>query len=172
MLQTERTPPLHWQCHGAGQDLVLLHGWGMNGAVWQQSVEALRHHYRVHVVDLPGFGLSHQRHFSTLADLTAQVLEDAPEKAIWLGWSLGGLVACHIALHHPERAQGLITVASSPCFAEKTAASEKEGLVEIMAEQKAEKKAEQKIWRGIQATVLTAFTAQLMDDFQDRKSVV
>ena len=26
---------LHWQSIGKGQDLILLHGWGMNGAVWQ-----------------------------------------------------------------------------------------------------------------------------------------
>ncbi|EGU36672.1 BioH protein [Vibrio ichthyoenteri ATCC 700023] len=151
MRQSETTPPaLHWQSHGAGPDLVLLHGWGMNGAVWQQTVETLSQHYCVHVVDLPGFGLSHQSHFSTMEDLTAQVLQDAPARAIWLGWSLGGLVASHIALHHTERAQGLISVASSPCF----------------AAQPADEDNEQAPWRGIQAKVLNAFTAQLMEDFQ------
>lgn len=44
------------------------------------------------------------------------VLQQAPDKAIWLGWSLGGLVASQIALTHPERVQALVTVASSPCF--------------------------------------------------------
>lgn len=151
MRQTERaTPALHWQTHGVGPDLVLLHGWGMNGAVWQQSVETLSQHYCVHVVDLPGFGLSHQSHFTTIEDLTAQVLQDAPERAIWLGWSLGGLVASHIVLHHSQRAQGLISVASSPCF----------------SAQPASRDTEQAPWRGIQAKVLTAFTTQLMDDFQ------
>ncbi|WP_194438208.1 pimeloyl-ACP methyl ester esterase BioH [Vibrio fluminensis] len=133
---------LHWQSIGEGKDLVLLHGWGMNGAVWQQTAEVLSQNFRVHVVDLPGFGHSHQSSFDTLDNLTEQVLQDAPEKAIWLGWSLGGLVASHIALHHPERINALITVASSPCFSE------------------------QKPWRGIQTKVLKAFTAQLMDDFQ------
>ncbi|WP_065429642.1 pimeloyl-ACP methyl ester esterase BioH [Vibrio scophthalmi] len=148
------TPALHWQTHGSGPDLVLLHGWGMNGAVWQQTVTTLSQHYCVHVVDLPGFGLSHQSHFSTMADLTAQVLRDAPKQAIWLGWSLGGLVASHIALHHPERALGLISVASSPCFSAKQASR-----VNEQGDNSAP-------WRGIQAKVLSAFTAQLMDDFQ------
>ena len=67
-------------------------------------------------------------------------------------------MACHIALHHPDRTLGLITVASSPCFAEKITSPEKEGLIEI--------KAEQTPWRGIPAKVLTAFTMQLMDNFQ------
>ena len=151
MRQTERTnPALHWSTYGAGENLVLLHGWGMNGAVWQQSIDALSQHYCVHVVDLPGFGHSHHSHFSTIEDLTEQVLRDAPPQAIWLGWSLGGLVASHIALHHPDRMLGFISVASSPCFAAKPSDN-------IIG---------QAPWRGIQANVLSAFTAQLMDDFQ------
>ena len=43
---------------GQGPDLVLLHGWGMNGAVWHGIVPALASRYRVHLVDLPGFGNS------------------------------------------------------------------------------------------------------------------
>ncbi|PMH46100.1 pimeloyl-[acyl-carrier protein] methyl ester esterase [Vibrio sp. 10N.286.49.B3] len=132
--------------------MVLLHGWGMNGAVWQQTVASLAKHYCVHVVDLPGYGHSAQAHDETLHSesdseqvlltLADQVLEHAPEQAIWVGWSLGGLVATHIALHHPQRVSQLVTVASSPCFAA------------------------QKGWRGIQPQVLSAFTEQLMDNFQ------
>ena len=136
---------LYWQTletKTSQSDLVLIHGWGMNGAVWQQSAEILSQHYRVHIVDLPGFGHSHQHSFANLEHLAQQVLAHAPDKATWLGWSLGGLVASHIALHHPERVNGLITVASSPCFAA------------------------QKPWRGIQPQVLKAFTSQLVEDFQ------
>ncbi len=52
----------------------------------------------------------------SLADMAEAVLQQAPDKAIWLGWSLGGLVASQIVLTHPERVQALVTVASSPCF--------------------------------------------------------
>ena len=88
----------YWQSTGRGDDLVLVHGWGMNGAVWHQAVEQLSQHFRVHVVDLPGFGHSHQLHFETMEELAQQVLHSAPDNAIWLGWSLGGLVATHIAI--------------------------------------------------------------------------
>ncbi|NVD05339.1 pimeloyl-ACP methyl ester esterase BioH [Vibrio sp. JPW-9-11-11] len=137
-----KQPELFWQVTGQGQDVVLIHGWGMNGAVWQQSVDVLSQHYRVHVVDLPGFGHSHQAEFVAMDDLAQQVLAHAPQQAIWLGWSLGGLVATHIALNHPQRVTKLITVASSPKFA---------------AHQS---------WRGIQPKVLGAFTEQLVEDFQ------
>ena len=43
---------------GQGPDLVLLHGWGMNGAVWHGITQQLAAYYRVHLVDLPGFGNS------------------------------------------------------------------------------------------------------------------
>lgn len=39
------TMALYWQVSGQGQDLVLVHGWGMNGAVWQQTAEALSDHF-------------------------------------------------------------------------------------------------------------------------------
>jgi pimeloyl-[acyl-carrier protein] methyl ester esterase len=93
-------------------------------------------------VDLPGYGHSAHTHGHDLEDIAQQVLESAPERANWLGWSLGGLVATHIAYHHPERVSRLITVASSPKFAAG------------------------KGWRGIKPSVLTAFTEQLTDDFQ------
>ncbi|ELH7810999.1 pimeloyl-ACP methyl ester esterase BioH [Vibrio harveyi] len=132
---------LHWQSFGQGPDLVLLHGWGMNGAVWQQTVESLQPYFRVHVVDLPGYGHSAGSHAEDLAKIADLVLQDAPEKAVWLGWSLGGLVATHIALNAPQRVSKLITVASSPKFAA------------------------ERPWRGIQPNVLTAFTDQLLEDF-------
>lgn len=132
---------LHWQSFGQGPDLVLLHGWGMNGAVWQQTVESLQPYFRVHVVDLPGYGYSAEHHAHDLAQIAEMVLQDAPPTAVWLGWSLGGLVATHIALNTPERVSKLITVASSPKFAA------------------------ERPWRGIQPTVLNAFTEQLMEDF-------
>jgi len=132
---------LHWQSFGQGPDLVLLHGWGMNGAVWQQTVESLQPYFRVHVVDLPGYGYSAESHAEDLAKIADLVLQDAPEKAVWLGWSLGGLVATHIALNAPQRVSKLITVASSPKFAA------------------------ERPWRGIQPNVLTAFTDQLLEDF-------
>ena len=33
----------------------------------------------------------------SLEEMAERVLKQAPEKAIWLGWSLGGLVASQVA---------------------------------------------------------------------------
>ncbi|VDR24150.1 Pimelyl-[acyl-carrier protein] methyl ester esterase [Raoultella terrigena] len=42
-----------------------------------------------HVVDLPGYGRSSGFGAMSLEEMAQQVLEKAPEQAIWLGWSLG-----------------------------------------------------------------------------------
>ncbi len=105
---------VHWQVEGQGPDLVLVHGWGMNGAVWSACVSELAEHFTVHTVDLPGYGYSHQIGYDSLTQLVDALLVEAPERAIWLGWSLGGLIATHIAHEYPARVSQLVTLASSP----------------------------------------------------------
>lgn len=104
---------------GAGPNLVLLHGWGMSGAVWQPLVKKLSKHFTLHLVDLPGMGLSRPTepyHLHILADKIAEML---PANADIVGWSLGGLVAKRIALDKPDLVRRLVLVSSTPCFVNK-----------------------------------------------------
>ncbi|WP_431224636.1 pimeloyl-ACP methyl ester esterase BioH [Serratia sp. L9] len=134
---------LYWHTLGEGdRDLVLLHGWGLNAEVWGCMLQRLAPHFRLHLVDLPGYGRSQGYGALSLSQMAEVLLVAAPERAYWLGWSLGGLVAGQIALMQPERVAGLITVASSPCF---TA---------------------QEQWPGIRPEVLSGFQQQLSDDFK------
>lgn len=107
---------LHVETAGQGQDVVLLHGWGMHGGVWSDVAEQLSSHHRVHVVDLPGMG-----HSAPIApyrlDRLAQVLADnLPPKADVFGWSLGGQVAQRLALDYPEQVNKLVLIGSTPRF--------------------------------------------------------
>lgn len=132
-----------WQTTGEGNcHLVLLHGWGLNAQVWDCITPELSAHFTLHLVDLPGYGRSGEWGAMTLEAMAEKVLENAPERAIWLGWSLGGLVASQIALNHPTRVQALVTVASSPCFSARDE------------------------WPGIKPEVLSGFQQQLSEDFQ------
>lgn len=134
-----------WQSvSGAGTDLVVLHGWGLNANIWQGIVTPLSAQRRVHCLDLPGYGESPWPagvaiSFEQLVELTAAAL---PERCHLLGWSLGGLVATAIARRYPERVSHLITVASSPFFPARDN------------------------WPGIDPHVLNTFARQLSADFK------
>lgn len=134
---------LYWHTSGEGNvDLVLLHGWGLNAEVWSNITARLSPHFRLHQVDLPGFGRSQGYGALTLEEMAQQLVPLLPERAILLGWSLGGLVASQLALSVPERVRGLITVASSPCFTARQS------------------------WPGIKPETLQGFQQQLSNDFQ------
>ena len=135
---------LHKATYGRGKTIVLLHGWGLNSGVWQPLVEHLSRQYRVVTVDLPGFGHS-QQHIPVpyiVENIAAQVVETVDEPAIYLGWSLGGLVAMQIAIAHQQVCAGLITVASTPCFKQNDN------------------------WPGIKPAYLDAFYHQLSKDIE------
>jgi pimeloyl-[acyl-carrier protein] methyl ester esterase len=107
---------LYVECRGSGPDLVLVHGWGLHGGIWDGLSARLENRYRVSSVDLPGHGRSDWQGQQTLDDWVTAVLEVVPDKAAWLGWSLGGLVATRAALQTPGRVTALVTMASTPCF--------------------------------------------------------
>ncbi|MEQ4924575.1 pimeloyl-ACP methyl ester esterase BioH [Proteus hauseri] len=133
---------LYWQTIGEGKThLVLLHGWGLNAQVWQSLITRLNSNFTLHLVDLPGYGRSQGFPVLTLKEMADVVFAQAPENAIWLGWSLGGLVASRIALDNPHQVAALVTVASSPCFS---------------AHQD---------WPGIKPEVLKGFEQQLSENF-------
>ena len=87
-----------WQTIGEGDcHLVLLHGWGLNAQVWDCITPQLASHFTLHLVDLPGYGRSGGFGAMSLEAMAQRVLEQAPPQAVWLGWSLGGLVASQVA---------------------------------------------------------------------------
>ncbi len=101
------------------QPLVLLHGWGMNAAIWTGPREHLAPKWDLVTPELPGHGEAPWQGESDLAAWAEAVLAAAPAPALWVGWSLGGLVALEAARRHPGRVRGLLLVASSPCFVQR-----------------------------------------------------
>lgn len=134
---------IHTTTQGQGPALVLIHGWGFHSGVWQSLLPALTPHYCVTCIDLPGFGNSplNQKAY-TLAELAEAVLAVAPERAHWLGWSMGGLVATAVARQAPTRVISLLNVASNPSFLA------------------------QSDWIGMERRVLEEFAASLATDYQ------
>lgn len=105
------------ETEGQGPDLLLLHGWGLHGGVWDTLMPRLTPHLRVTRVDLPGHGRSHDAPMPpSLTELALQTMAAVPPGAVVLGWSLGGLVALEAALRMPQRMRGLILANSTPRF--------------------------------------------------------
>ena len=96
--------------------LVLLHGWGMSSIVWQDWLPTLRQRCHIIQVDLPGYGVSEAASYADIDLLIEQLLLKLPEQAIYLGYSLGGMLATMIARRFPQRVTALVTMASNVQF--------------------------------------------------------
>lgn len=113
---------LYYEQTGQGPTVVLLHGWGLHGGVWTEVARALSAQHRVIVPDLPGHGHSHDfmpREFSpeVLADEVQKIIKGP---AIWVGWSLGGLVALAAAQQFPQQLTKLVLIGATPKFVRST----------------------------------------------------
>jgi pimeloyl-[acyl-carrier protein] methyl ester esterase len=97
----------------------MLHGWGMHGGIWGDTVIRLAEEFEVHNVDLPGHGASEVQNDFTLDGLIEAVDAQFGESVVVLGWSLGGIIAQHWAARSPRKIDRLILMASTPCFTER-----------------------------------------------------
>lgn len=102
---------LHVESEGDGRDVVLIHGWGMNGSCWDSLSERLSG-YRIHLVDLPGHGASGYCE----GDWVEMLAEAFPFEVSLCGWSLGGQLAMNWAFRYPERVKKLVLLSTTPCF--------------------------------------------------------
>ena len=104
---------LHVTVHGQGRPLVLLHGWGFDGHIWQALMPALSARFQLYVVDLPGFGRSANMDWDAFKLALLQVL---PSCFAVAGWSLGGLFATRLAVEVPSRITHVLNIAATPRF--------------------------------------------------------
>src|ERR1017187_4300214 len=107
---------LHYITVGMGPDIVMLHGFLGNLAVWHlYMAPILRREYRVTTYDLRGHGYSDvtPNHY-TAADMVEDLrcLLDALgiEKPILVGHSFGADIALYFSLLYPERVPKLVAL--------------------------------------------------------------
>ena len=96
--------------------LALLHGWGMNARVFDALGTSLSDDFEVRALDLPGHGGRAALPVNTLHSWADDLVQQLPDNATLLGWSLGGQVAMRAALDHPHKIARLLLLASTPKF--------------------------------------------------------
>jgi len=93
--------------------VVLLHGVGLDHTMWDPVVALWTGDVDVVTLDLPGHGVRPPAPAGvTLAELADGVAADIPPGSHLVGFSLGALVAQHLALHRPALVATLTSVSS------------------------------------------------------------
>jgi pimeloyl-ACP methyl ester carboxylesterase len=98
--------------------MILIHGAGMDGTVWQQQTRFLAHRgFRVVAVDLPGHGRSEGEPLTTIADMADWVIrfmaaaELTPAHVV--GHSMGTFIGLEMAQRHPDAVTSLVLLGTA-----------------------------------------------------------
>lgn len=114
---------LHYEDHGSGQPVVLIHGYPLDGSSWEKQTAALLHAgYRVITYDRRGFGASDKptvgHDYDTYAaDLDAVLRTLDLQNVVLAGFSMGsGEVARYLMNHGSARVDKAVFLGSLQPF--------------------------------------------------------
>ena len=108
---------VHYETHGRGRPVLLLHGWLESWVPWRGTMEALSRVCKAYALDFWGFGESGKQGGTfTVGDYVEMVdqfmerlgIETAPV----IGHSMGGTVSLSLALDYPKRVERVAVVGS------------------------------------------------------------
>ena len=104
---------LYYEVEGAGEPVVLIHGFLGNLRMWDFQAQALARSHRVIRCDMRGFGRSTTEHveFAYWADVAALLDHLGVGRTHIVGQSFGGSIALDLALAQPARVTTLTSVA-------------------------------------------------------------
>ena len=107
-----------WDLHGSGPAVALIHGFGLNLAMWQWQIPVLTPYFSVLTYDLLGHGESVPPESTpNLAMFSGQLLRLMDrcgiERSAVVGFSLGGMIARRFALDYPDRLAALAILHSA-----------------------------------------------------------
>lgn len=110
---------IHWVHCGAGQPILLLHGFGSFLYTWRKIIRGFSEKFEVHAIDMPGFGLSgappgFSNGLTDQADFIADMIKAMQwGKVTIIGHSFGGAVCMEVCQRHPELLRAAVLVGSS-----------------------------------------------------------
>jgi non-heme chloroperoxidase len=126
-IENDAAIDIHYEDHGSGHPIVLIHGYPLNGNSWErQERELLANGYRVITYDRRGFGLSSQPtigyDYDTFAsDLKALIEHVDLSDVVLVGFSMGsGEVVRYLATYGSDRVRKAVLLGTIPPFVLKT----------------------------------------------------
>jgi pimeloyl-ACP methyl ester carboxylesterase len=106
---------LHFEAHGQGPDILLTHGFGATGRMWDEQIEEFTDRYRLIVWDLPGHGESKASASEAPVEAMRTVLDAAnADRAVLVGLGIGGLLSLRFWRAYPDRVRALILIGTMP----------------------------------------------------------
>jgi non-heme chloroperoxidase len=119
---------IHYEDHGSGQPVVLIHGYPLSGASWEKQERVLlQAGYRVITYDRRGFGKSSQPtvgydYDTFAADLNAVLEHVDLHDVVLVGFSMGtGEVARYLGTYGSARVAKAVLMGAIPPYVLKTA---------------------------------------------------
>jgi pimeloyl-ACP methyl ester carboxylesterase len=103
---------------GEGKDVIVLHGWGCNIDTVMPIVNILKEKYRVHAIDLPGFGKSEKpkdvmNSFDYVEIVRGLMNKLDIKKATFAGHSFGGKLSIIMGSKYPTQVEKLVLIDSA-----------------------------------------------------------
>ncbi|NRA61839.1 MAG: alpha/beta hydrolase [Psychrobium sp.] len=125
ILSTLTSPDANADClnseiSGKGRPVLLMPGFISDQSVWQEVANALSANYQVHQLSIAGFGKNSAcAHATTIVknvnkELAVYVRENHLNNAIFVGHSMGGLMAFNLSLNKNVKLAGAISVDGLP----------------------------------------------------------
>lgn len=114
---------IHYEIRGAGEPLLLLHGFGDCGRMWEPYAAILGAHFRLIMPDLRGHGASSDptgsfTHRQAALDMFALLDSLGIQRVRAIGGSSGGMTLLHMATQQPGRVEAMVIVDATNYFPE------------------------------------------------------
>lgn len=109
---------LNYIVEGSGKDVLVIHGWGANINTIMPIVNILKDKFRVHAIDLPGFGLSSQpkeviNSFQYAEIIKKYIDKMEIDKITLIGHSFGGKLSIILGSKYPELVEKIVLIDSA-----------------------------------------------------------
>jgi 2-succinyl-6-hydroxy-2,4-cyclohexadiene-1-carboxylate synthase len=147
--------PLHFERHGKGPPVAILHGFTGSARSMQGLSLPLADQYETIVPDLPGHGRSINRAhggygFETcLRDLVVTLERAGHTRAHWIGYSMGARLALGCAVRFPQSVASLVLIGARAGIADE-------------GEREARRRADESLAQRIETQGLAAFVDEWM----------